>query len=117
MIAYIGTGLWAVALVVVLIVGPPAADRWWLWVCVVGVGIGLFGVWYIPRLHRSRAALEARRAASKPAASKPVVSETPGSETVVSETSADQKAADKTDADKTGADKTGANNSSNSAEG
>ncbi|HEX6468792.1 MAG TPA: DUF2530 domain-containing protein [Streptosporangiaceae bacterium] len=61
LIAIVGTGAWAVALVVLLIVGLPAADRWWLWVCAVGIGIGLFGIWYIPRLHRSRAAFEARR--------------------------------------------------------
>lgn len=59
--ALVGTGAWAVALLVLLFIGLPEPDRWWLWVCVVGMGIGLFGVWYIPRLHRSRAAVEARR--------------------------------------------------------
>jgi H+/Cl- antiporter ClcA len=61
LIAMVGTVAWAVALLVLLIVGLPEPDRWWLWVCVAGIGIGLFGVWYIPRLQRSRAALEARR--------------------------------------------------------
>ena len=60
-IAMVGTAAWAVALVVLLLIGLPEPDRWWLWVCAFGVGIGLFGVWYIPRLHRSRAAAEARR--------------------------------------------------------
>ena len=58
--AMVGTVAWAVALLVLLFVGLPEPDRWWLWVCVVGIGIGLFGIWYIPRLHRSRAAVEAR---------------------------------------------------------
>ena len=61
LIAMVGTAAWAVALVVLLLIGLPEPDRWWRWVCVVGVGIGLFGVWYIPRLHRSRAASEGRR--------------------------------------------------------
>jgi H+/Cl- antiporter ClcA len=61
-IAFGGTAAWAVALVVLVLVGPPAADRWWLWVCVTGIVIGLFGAWYIPRLQRSHAALIARHA-------------------------------------------------------
>jgi H+/Cl- antiporter ClcA len=59
--AVVGTVAWAVALAVLLIVGLPMVDRWWLWVCVVGIVIGLYGIWYIPRLHRSRAGVEARR--------------------------------------------------------
>jgi H+/Cl- antiporter ClcA len=65
-IAAVGTGAWAVALVVLLLIGLPEPDRWWLWVCVVGIAIGLFGVWYIPRLQRSRAALIAGHAPSEP---------------------------------------------------
>jgi hypothetical protein len=60
-IAVVGTCAWAIALVVLVLVGLPDEDRWWLWVCAVGIGIGLFGTWYIPRLHRSRATYEARR--------------------------------------------------------
>ncbi|HEU5156982.1 MAG TPA: DUF2530 domain-containing protein [Streptosporangiaceae bacterium] len=60
LIAIVGSVAWAVALVVLFFIGLPEADRWWLWVCAVGIGIGLFGIWYIPRLHRSRAAAEAR---------------------------------------------------------
>jgi H+/Cl- antiporter ClcA len=59
--ALVGTAAWAIALVVLLVIGLPEPDRWWLWVCVAGIGIGLFGVLYIPRLQRSRAAYEARR--------------------------------------------------------
>ncbi|GLZ16222.1 hypothetical protein Acsp04_64570 [Actinomadura sp. NBRC 104425] len=54
-VAVAGTAAWAVALVVLLIVGLPDEHRWWLWVCVAGIGTGLFGIWYIPRLHRARA--------------------------------------------------------------
>jgi hypothetical protein len=61
LVAVVGTVAWAIALVVLLVVGLPAPDRWWLWVCAAGIGIGLFGVWYIPRLHRSRAAAGTRR--------------------------------------------------------
>jgi H+/Cl- antiporter ClcA len=60
LIAMVGSVAWAVALLVLLIIGLPGPDRWWLWVCVVGIGIGLFAAWYVPRLHRSRSALEAR---------------------------------------------------------
>jgi hypothetical protein len=71
LIAVVGTGAWSVALVVLLLVGLPEADRWWLWVCVAGIAIGLFGVWYIPRLQRSRAAIEARHASGNDAPNPP----------------------------------------------
>ena len=61
-VAVTGVVAWAVALVVLVLVGLPEADRWWLWVCVTGIAIGLFGVVYIPRLHRSRAAVIAQHA-------------------------------------------------------
>ena len=61
LIAVVGTAAWATALVVLVLIGLPEADRWWLWVCAVGIGIGLFGIWFIPRQRRSRAAYEARR--------------------------------------------------------
>jgi len=48
--------------VVLLIIGLPEDARWWLWVCVCGIACGLFGYWYLPRLHRARAA-QLRRAA------------------------------------------------------
>jgi hypothetical protein len=57
------TGAWAVAVAVLLIVRDqlPAGDRWWLWVCVAGLGQGLFALWYVPRMKRARAAAAERR--------------------------------------------------------
>jgi len=57
------TAGWAIALVVLLIVRDslPSDVRWWIWTCAAGLGLGLFGLWYLPRLKRSRArAAEAR---------------------------------------------------------
>ena len=61
------TAGWVAALVVVLIVRSslPSGERWWLWTCVTGVVFGLFGLWYVPHLQRSRAATAARRAARR----------------------------------------------------
>jgi hypothetical protein len=58
------TAAWAVALIVLLAVRSqlPGQDRWWIWVAVAGVGEGLFGLWYVPVLKRSRARAAARRA-------------------------------------------------------
>jgi hypothetical protein len=50
----VGTGLWAVALIVLLIIGPGADHRWWIWTCLAGIGGGLFGLWYVHRLNRPR---------------------------------------------------------------
>ncbi|SEG92390.1 Protein of unknown function [Thermomonospora echinospora] len=61
LIAAVGSAAWAIALVVLLIVGLPEHDRWWLWVCATGIAIGGFGYWYLPRLHRGRAAAVQRR--------------------------------------------------------
>ena len=60
---------WAVALIVLLIVRDrlPASARWWIWVCVTGLAMGLFGLWYVPRLKRGRERAAARRAAAEPA--------------------------------------------------
>ena len=59
----IGTAAWAVALVVLLILREqiPADERWWIWVCATGTAMGLFGLWYVPRLKRSRARAAERR--------------------------------------------------------
>jgi hypothetical protein len=38
-----------------------ASDRWWIWTCAAGVGIGAFGLAYVPRLKRSRARATERR--------------------------------------------------------
>lgn len=47
-----GTGLWVVALVVLLIVQPGPDRQWWIWTCVAGVVLGLFGCWYVWRRDR-----------------------------------------------------------------
>ena len=63
----IGTAAWAVALVVLLIVrgSLPAGQRWWIWTCACGLAMGLFALWYVPRLKRRRARAAARRAAAE----------------------------------------------------
>ena len=60
----VGTAGWAIALVVLLIVrgSLPADDRWWIWTCVAGLALGLFAIWYVPRLKRSRAKAAAGQA-------------------------------------------------------
>ncbi len=47
---------WAVALIVLVAVRAdlPPADRWWIWTCVTGLGLGVFGLLYVPRLKRAR---------------------------------------------------------------
>jgi hypothetical protein len=51
------TAAWAVALVVVLAARDalPAGSGWWVWTCVTGLVMGLFGLWYVPVLKRGRA--------------------------------------------------------------
>jgi hypothetical protein len=65
LVAAVGTAGWAAALVVLLFVRSslPAGDRWWIWTCVTGLAMGLFALWYVPRLKRARA----RAAAGRPA--------------------------------------------------
>jgi hypothetical protein len=65
-VAAAGTAGWTVALVVLLIADLPSGDRWWLWTCVAGIVIGLFGVWYIPRLQAGRARQAEARATRRP---------------------------------------------------
>jgi hypothetical protein len=59
------TAGWAIALIVVLIFrgSIPAAERWWIWTCGTGAAMGVFGLWYVPRLKRSRDRAAGRRAA------------------------------------------------------
>jgi hypothetical protein len=59
------TAGWAVALIVLLIVRSslPGDARWWIWTCVTGLAMGLFGLWYVPRLKHGRSRAAARRAA------------------------------------------------------
>ena len=58
------TAGWAVALITLLAVRTdiPAADRWWIWTCVTGLGLGVFGLLYVPHLKRSRERAARRRA-------------------------------------------------------
>jgi Flp pilus assembly protein TadB len=58
------TAAWAIGLITVLVLRDslPAGQRWWVWVCAVGVCMGLFGLWYVPRLKRARARSAQRRA-------------------------------------------------------
>jgi Protein of unknown function (DUF2530) len=57
------TAGWAIALVVLLIVrgSLPAGQRWWVWTCVAGLALGIFGLWYMPRIKRARARAAAGR--------------------------------------------------------
>lgn len=50
----VGTGLWAVALVVLLVVGDRLGpDRqWWVWTCVTGLCLGVVGLGIV--YHRAR---------------------------------------------------------------
>jgi drug/metabolite transporter (DMT)-like permease len=58
------TAAWAAALIVLLVLRDwvPASERWWIWVCVAGLAMGLFALWYVPRMKRARARSAARRA-------------------------------------------------------
>ena len=58
------TSAWAVALIVLLVLRDriPGPERWWIWVCVAGLAMGLFALWYVPRMKRARARSAARRA-------------------------------------------------------
>jgi hypothetical protein len=78
---------WVVALVVLLAIRGvlPADARWWVWTCVAGVAMGLFGLWYVPFLKRRRAriaAAHARHAQGQPSSG--YVSRDSGSNTVSS---------------------------------
>jgi hypothetical protein len=68
MVTAVITAGWAVALVVLLVVRSdiPAHDRWWIWTCVTGLGLGIFGLLYVPRLKRSRDRAARRRAEPGP---------------------------------------------------
>ncbi len=65
------TVAWAVAFIVLLIARSslPAWGTRWIWTCAVGVGLGLFGLAYVPRVKRSRARARAtaRRQAERAA--------------------------------------------------
>jgi hypothetical protein len=65
LIAAVITAGWAIALIVLLVIRTdlPSGSRWWVWTCVGGLAFGAFGLWYTPRLKRSRALTAERRAA------------------------------------------------------
>jgi Protein of unknown function (DUF2530) len=52
---------WVLALIIVFSVRDdlPADVRWWMWTCLTGVLMGLFGLWYVPLLKRRRARMAA----------------------------------------------------------
>ena len=78
---------WAVALVVLLSVRSelPADVRWWIWTCVIGLLMGLFGLWYVPLLKRRRERIAERaRAAQEAQLSSGYESRDSGSNTVSS---------------------------------
>ena len=81
-----GTAAWAVALAVTLVLRGqiPASDRWWIWTCAVGVAIGLFALWYVPRFKRTRARKAQRRAGIRAAAAAQPVPGSSDSKTVSS---------------------------------
>ncbi len=60
------TAGWAIALLVLFIVRGqlPAGSSWWLWTCLAGFVMGLFGLWYVPRMKRARDRAAQRRAAA-----------------------------------------------------
>ena len=64
------TAGWAVALVVLLILRAqiPAAERWWNWTCAAAVVMGLFALWYVPRIKRARSAARRAQAGGDPQA-------------------------------------------------
>jgi Protein of unknown function (DUF2530) len=56
------TGAWVAALIIVVLLRHHLPDpHRWIWTCVTGVGLGLFGLFYVPRLMRSRERAASRR--------------------------------------------------------
>jgi hypothetical protein len=89
LVTALGTAGWALALIVLLIVrgSLPSDARWWIWTCATGLVMGLFGLWYVPRLKRARARAAQRReldqSAPRESGSNTVSStETPGRSTM-----------------------------------
>jgi hypothetical protein len=78
---------WVLALVILLFIRNvlPGDVRWWIWTCVCGAVMGLFGLWYVPLLKRRRARIAAEHAALAEAQlSSGYVSRDSGSNTVSS---------------------------------
>lgn len=83
------TAGWVAALVVVGVLAMtgalPASERWWVWTCVAGVCLGLFGLWYVPLLKRGRMRAGSRAERSgQPSAEPSRESRESGSKTVSS---------------------------------
>ncbi|WP_059006101.1 DUF2530 domain-containing protein [Streptomyces specialis] len=61
----VGTLVWAALFVAQVPFYGWYADRgheWWIWTCLVGVGLGLFGLWYARRRETAiRSAADRRR--------------------------------------------------------
>ena len=67
----VGTALWGIALVVLLVLRPRLVDAgtdWWIWVAAIGLGLGLLGTAWVR--HR-RAAQQAAPAAATDEAARP----------------------------------------------
>jgi H+/Cl- antiporter ClcA len=64
MVAAVISAGWAIALITLLAIRSdiPASDHWWIWTCVTGLGLGLFGMAYVPYLKKARARAARRRA-------------------------------------------------------
>ena len=56
------TACWAVALIVLLIMHG-SVPHWWIWTAGTGTAMGVFGLWYVPRLKHGRARAAERREA------------------------------------------------------
>jgi hypothetical protein len=67
LVALVITAGWALALVILLALRTyiSSADRWWIWTCVTGMVLGLFGLVYVPYLKRSRARAAQHRAEAR----------------------------------------------------
>lgn len=63
LIAAVITAGWVITLIVLLLVRDQLApaDRWWTWVPVAGIALGVLGLAYVPWLKRSRRRAAARR--------------------------------------------------------
>jgi drug/metabolite transporter (DMT)-like permease len=64
MVTVVITVGWAAALLILLALRGrlPASEHWWIWTCVAGVLLGVFGLCYVPVLKRSRERAARRRA-------------------------------------------------------
>jgi Protein of unknown function (DUF2530) len=65
---------WAVALIVLLAMRDqmPSAERWWIWVAATGLGLGIFALFFVPWLKRSREHSADQHSADQHTADQPV---------------------------------------------